>query len=266
MLTMVHYHSYWIRISPAADPHRLRSQGGQLSNAWMSVIPHRALRTDIEDSDYRLLLRWWMGLPILPTGRTLPACPLCGDPVDAFGDHFVCCEKNGITQRHHALRDAIFDVLARGAIPAAKEVVSAHRNRPADILLVAWERGRDVAVDVTVTHPLAPSCYPLVLQRVGQHCRRAETNKVTAEAEMCREVGWGFMPAAFTPWGGSGPTARSLLYEIGRLATAALEGWPKQRRLREIQETISLTLARATVRQLRLRNRVQDACVDDDDA
>ena len=161
----------------ARDMARLRSQDGPVANGWMSVLPSKALRTDIPDVDFRMLLRWWLGLPLLPTGCTLPGCPLCEEPVDPFGDHFVCCSKNGLTRRHNALRDAIFDVLMQSAIPAAKEVTSRNRRRPADILLVAWERGRDVAVDLTVTHPLSLSAHPIVVDNVQRHCRRAETAK-----------------------------------------------------------------------------------------
>ena len=86
---------------------------------------------------------------------------------------------------------------------------------------------------------------------------------MAAEGDLCRQSGWGFTPAAFTPWGGAGPSARAILHEVGRRATAALAGWPKERRLREIYEGISLTLAREVARQLSLRNRVQDACTGD---
>ena len=226
----------------------------------MSVLPSRALRTDINDADYRLLLRWWLGLPILPIGLTLPGCPLCSEPVDPFGDHFVCCGYNGSTRRHNALRDAIFDVLVASAIPCAKEVSCGTRQRPADVLLLAWERGRDVAVDLTVTHPLGLAHHPIVVKNAARHCQRAEANKASAEGDLCRRAGWGFAPAAFSPWGGAGPTARALLHEVGRRATAHLTGWTKQRLLREIHEGLSLTLAREVVRQLTLRNRVQDAC------
>ena len=119
---------------------RLRSQEGPIANGWMSVLPSRALRTDIPDVDYRVLLRWWLGLPLLPTGCTLPGCPMCGKPVDPSGDQFVCCMRNGPSRRHNALRDAIFNALVQSAIPAAKEVTSGNRKRPADILLFAWER------------------------------------------------------------------------------------------------------------------------------
>ena len=251
------------KVGSARDMARLQCQGGAISNGWMSVLPSRALRTDIHDADYRLLLRWWLGLPLLPVGRTLPGCPLCGEPVDPFGDHFVCCKQNGSTRRHNALRDAIFDVLVSASIPSAKEVTCGTRQRPADILLLAWERGRDVAVDLTVTHPLGLSQHPIVVQNAARHCARAEAAKKEAEGDLCRRAGWGFTPAAFTPWGGSGPTARALLHEVGRRATNNLAGWPKQRRLREIHEGLSLTLAREVVRQLNLRNLVQDACTGD---
>ena len=259
----VEQHSRLCKTGTARDMARLQCQRGPVANGWMSVLPSRAMRTDINDADYRLLLRWWLGLPILPVGQTLPGCPLCGDAVDPFGDHLVCCEKNGNARRHNALRDAFFDVLVASAIPSAKEVACGGQQRPADILLLTWERGRDVAVDFTVTHPLGLSQHPLIVKNVARHCQRAEAAKTAAEGDLCQRAGWGFAPAAFTPWGGSGPTARALLHEVGRRATAHLAGWPKQRRLREIHEGLSLTLAREVVRQLSLRNRVQDACIGD---
>ena len=68
--------------------------------------PNKAHRTEIPDTEFRLLLRWWLGLPLLPVGATLPGCPLCRGSIDPFGDHFVCCEQNGCTQRHNAFRNA----------------------------------------------------------------------------------------------------------------------------------------------------------------
>jgi hypothetical protein len=246
------------QLGTARDMARLQCQGGPVANGWMSVLPSRALRTDISDPDYRLLLRWWLGLPILPTGRTLPGCPMCAEPVDPFGDHFVCCDKAGSTRRHNALRDALFDTLIGSNICAAKEVSCNGRHRPADILLIAWERGRDVAVDLTVTHPLGLSQHPLNVRNAARHCQRAEAAKTQAEGDLCLRAGWGFLPMAFSPWGGAGPHARALLHEFGKRATAHLAGWPKLRRLREINENLSLTLAREVVRQVSLRNRVQD--------
>ena len=118
-------------------------------------------------------------------------------------------------------------------------------------------------MDLTISHPLGLGEHPIVVQRAASHCQGKEREKSADEAELCRRVGWGFTPAAFSPWGGCGPSARALLHEVGRRATADLEGWPKLRRLRELHENLSLTLAREVARQLSLRNRVQDACTGD---
>jgi hypothetical protein len=87
------------------------------------------------------------------------------------------------------------DVLVQAAIPAAKEQTSGGRRRPTDILLVAWERGHDVAVDLTVTRPLGLASHPIVVKSAKQHCRRAEEAKTAAEGDLCRQAGWGFVPA-----------------------------------------------------------------------
>ena len=120
-----------------------------------------------------------------------------------------------------------------------------------------------MAVDITITQPLGLTSHPIVVSNAARHCQRAELAKTHAEGDLCVRAGWGFAAAAFTPWGGSGPTARALLHEVGKRVTAHLEGWPKQRRLREINESLSLTLARQVAGQLSLRNRVQDACTGD---
>ena len=121
----------------------------------------------------------------------------------------------------------------------------------------------DVAVNFTVTHPLGLSQHPLIVKNVARHCQRAEAAKTAAEGDLCQRAGWGFAPAAFTPWGGSGPTPPCTSARGGPPGHAHLRGWPKQRRLREIHEGLSLTLAREVVRQLSLMNRVHDACIGD---
>jgi len=65
--------------------------------------------TDIPDSEFQLLLRRWLGLPILQQGRALPKCPMCKDTLDPHRDHFVCCE-----------RDAFFVVCAQHNVAVAK--------------------------------------------------------------------------------------------------------------------------------------------------
>ena len=61
----------------ARDRVRLACQKGMVDTGWLHTLPNKARGTIFSDTEYRLLLRWWLGMPILPTGVTLPGCPLC---------------------------------------------------------------------------------------------------------------------------------------------------------------------------------------------
>ncbi len=120
--------------------------------------------------EFRLLLRCWIGLPILPTGVTLPECPLCRESVDPFGDHLVCCEQNGCAARNNAFRNAFFAVCVQHGIVVEKEPECLAGKRTADVLLLLWTRGQHVAVDFVCTHPAVPAQYPLEGARRAKHC------------------------------------------------------------------------------------------------
>ena len=135
-------------------------------------------------------------------------------------------------------------------------------ERPADILLIGWDRGRDVAIDIKVSHPLGLSHHPLSLEKVKKHLPEAEVAKRSKEGSQCLNVGWGFHPAAMSPWGGMGPGFKSLWFEISKKLSPDLRGWPGQQALREQAAGLSLTMARATAKQLWLRCKIADQCAD----
>ena len=243
----------------ARDQVRLANQEGPLANGWISIIPSHANHTILPDTDFRSLCRFWLGLPLLPEGITLPECPLCHESLDPYGDHFVTCRKNGSTRRHNALRDAWVQVLLVANVPHIKEVPTNDGDIPADILLVAWDKGRDVAVDFTICSPCTLDNYPLSPERARRHLAKIEAEKTALQKEMCEQMGWGHHPAGYSPWGGQGAHARSLLYEVLRRATADLVGWPKAQRLAELRQNLALTLAREVARQLAVRCQVIDA-------
>ena len=253
------------------DVTRLLSQEGPFSSAWLCAVPGKNGQDGLSDVDFRSLCRFWLGLPLLPVGRCLPPCPACGEALYPYGDHLVGCRKNLVVPRHHALRDHLCDVLQRAGLRYAKEVVIPSGGgrispfaleRPADILLLGWDRGRDVAVDLTFSHPQNLSCHPLSLEKAKRHLSDVERAKVDKEGGQCTSAGWGFHPAAFSPWGGMGPGAKSLWYEVAKKLAPDLQGWPKHRLLRDTVEGISLCIARATARQLGLRCKIANQCED----
>jgi len=218
---------------PARDRTRRVCQKGPVATGWLRALPNKALKTDIQDTDFRLLLRWWLGLPILPVGLQLPGCPLCKGSIDPYGDHFVCCEHNRCTQRHNAFRDAFHAMCSRYGIAVEKEAECLAGRRSADILLRHWSRGQHVALDLVCTHSAGPAQHPLVAENAARHCNQAEAQKVRNDGPPCEDKGWGFSPFALTTWGGLGSPAKAVLQEVTQRATADLQGWPKTKALLE---------------------------------
>ena len=230
------------------------------SGHWVAPgAPKRALGSVIPDTDFRSLCRWWLGMPLLPEGVTLPPCPLCQAPLDPFGDHFVVCKWNGLTRRHNALRDEWARVLSQAHIPWRKEIPTTGGDRPDDLLLVGFTKGKDMSLDITIMSPTALGEYPLCPTKAKRMLAAAETAKTAKEAESCSRMGWSHHPAAYSTWGGQGPAATAFMAEILRRATGDLEGWPKIKRIMEIRQGLSVTLAKQLGQQLGLRCQVLEA-------
>jgi hypothetical protein len=104
-----------------ADSVRFACQSLPHAMAWAAVTPAVAKGTLISAGDFRNLLRFHLGVklfsppldaPSLPA-YALPRCPRCSVSMDEAGHHLVCCHKNGITQRHGMVEDALFRLVTR---------------------------------------------------------------------------------------------------------------------------------------------------------
>ena len=94
---------------------------------------------------------------------------ICGETADVFGDHMVCCHRNNFYGRHYAVQEAFATMDLSGGQPFVQEApmkkqlagTQGAAIRPADLLLRAWQEGKDLAVDVTTVHPLQVAQVPL---------------------------------------------------------------------------------------------------------
>ena len=116
-----------------------------------------------------------------------------------------------------------------------------------------------MAVDFVCSHPAGLSQHPLVVGNAKRHCNIVEARKMQSDGPPCEAKGWGFSPFGLSTWGGLGSSAKAVLFEVGKRATADLQGWPKTRALLEIREGLSVTLMREVARQLSLKGRVEEA-------
>ena len=114
-------------------------------------------------------------------------------------------------------------------------------------------------MDFVCTHPAGVAEHPLTAENAAGHLNRAEAKKLADDGPPCQQKGWGFSPFALSTWGGMGSSAKVVLYEVTKRATADLQGWAKTKALMEIREELSVTVMREVARQLAVKGRVQDA-------
>ncbi|KAL6542957.1 hypothetical protein OROHE_010477 [Orobanche hederae] len=107
-----------------------------------------------------------------------------------------------IKHRHNLVRDTLLDVYFRSGIFAGKKVDIGLRDgsdkplRPADLLLYAWDRGRDVCVDLTGSSPLTRSG---MLDFVsGQVVAEAAKRKCVKYRDLCAAKRYGFLHFSFS--------------------------------------------------------------------
>ena len=89
---------------------------------WLNIVPCSALGLHLMDCEFRLCLKYWLGLQMFEDGARCPVCHVVADP---FGDHHVGCGGNADRiARHNALRDAIFSAAQSAALAPRMEVSS----------------------------------------------------------------------------------------------------------------------------------------------
>ena len=162
-----------------------------------------------------VLLKWWLGLPVL-SGADSPECPSCGEALDSFGDHLLCCRKGGFYQRHSAIVGLLWHLCRAQGLPVSLEVAVSDSLRPADLLISHWKGSAPLAVDVTVVHPLT-AAVPFHAVKTGTEApERVEQMKVAKYADTCEKCNTGFTPFALSTFGRLGPESQVLFQDLTR--------------------------------------------------
>ena len=185
---------------------------------WLNVVPSSALGLHLQDREFRLCLKYWLGLQIFEEDRR---CPVCLLVADQFGDHHVGCGGNADRIfRHNSLRDAVFSAAQSAALAPRKEVPSlipGTQNRPADVYLPCWKRGRPAALDITVISTMQQSTIQSAAEIQGHALHVAEARKFATHGASCQAAGISFIPLAIESLGGLSDTTAETLSSIGRL-------------------------------------------------
>jgi hypothetical protein len=210
-------HSTLSRTLPVRDSFRIQQLASQFGGQWLSVIPSSYLGLAFPSDVYSFLLKYRLGLPLLPTSSPHHLCSECNHAVDLIGDHYLTCVKSGHWARHNVVRDILGDYLVNHGLTVQKEVAIEGTERPADLLLPSWHSGRAACVDVTVVHAFSDSTYS------GTGIP-SSTAHVAEEAKLCkyshifqRLRQYDFIPVAIDHLGSPGPHAKSFLYQVQKV-------------------------------------------------
>ena len=195
------------------------------ASTWLSATALTPATT-IDDASYCLAARLRLGLPpqdIMP--QNCHSCrqysPVSLSLVERNEWHYLSCmEGHGATSisaRHHA----VVQQIARHARLAGAVVVVepphlfTDNNKRPDILIIL--NHKNYLIDVTITHPTAPSNIKRAQKHLGQaiHAEKLKTNKYH---ELSKEQNCTFVPFVIETYGGIAPQAQTFLNELSVFA------------------------------------------------
>ena len=121
--------------------------------------------------------------------------------------------------------------------------------RPGDVTIRRWSNGRDAAIDVTVTSPLAASNVESAAAEAGASLDKAVQRKLRDTEEACRQEGLVFIPFAVETLGGLHASAVAQVKQIAA-ALARSKGLEESEATSQLFGKVSLTLMRCNAMML----------------
>ena len=186
----------------------------------------------------------------MPPSHHGAVCPKCQGANDVFGDHAVTCNRNGVWRRHFGIQSFLCWVLSTAKVPFEREQgPEADGRRPADILLKGWQGGPDMALDLTVHHPLGLGDQ-LTLDAARASMKQAAEQKIRQYTSLCSDHGWQFTPMVFDTWGGIHGTGATLWKAIGFAVTTGLPDHLRNLRRYALNRALSVKVALEVAAQL----------------
>ena len=161
-------------------------------------------------------------------------------------NYLGCRKHNERIARHDQLRDVLYEAASSAALAPIREaphLLPGSVARPGDLLIRRWVDGKDGAIDVTVTGPLAQSNVASASAAAGGALEKAFKRKVDGAAQACQEQGISFLPVAVETLGGFHKVAVEQTQRIGA-ALSRHQGIQENIAIKQLFQRMSLTLMR----------------------
>ena len=160
-------HKYLVDSAPnEREKQRLLRVARPHAGSFVTAVPSSEDGNDclLKPRLFRLAVAYRLGFPVL--SNEIP-CPSCTQPINVYGDHAICCAKNGdLVIRHNALRNLVYNIASHGLLKPVLEkkgiLGPTSGRRPGDVAIPDWKHHMGLAIDVAVTSPLTKRSLRLV--------------------------------------------------------------------------------------------------------
>ena len=145
-------------------------------------------------------------------------CCFCHNIMDVKGYHMAICKTGGhVVRRHNALRDLIYSHCQKAAWNPQLEVRLEHAtDLIPDIIIPTGNNGKPIALDITVTHPLAAHNIKRASKLLDASNISAEKDKMDKYNLKCSQADIKFIPIAVEHFGRWGPAAMSFFEKLAK--------------------------------------------------
>jgi ubiquitin carboxyl-terminal hydrolase 44/49 len=220
---------------------------------WLLAPPIPGLGLSLRSENFRAALKFRLGLPLFEPGLQCPATSkagvVCGEELDVFGDHALCCHF-GTSRlfRHNHVRDILGHSAKAAGLSAVviekKNQITGSKKKPGDITVQQYHRGfSSTAFDVTVAHPLQKKHIDVALGEAGVAAQEAHDRKLQKALSECKEEGLEFVPLAWESTGGATETVHETIRHWTNLESAR-GGYPVATIRQNLYSQVSCCLQR----------------------
>jgi len=232
---------------------RLNSLSMPYSGNFLNATPNSMWNLTFSNEEFSSLVRYRLGINVFDASTFPGECPRCFQRQDASGDHCVICRKGTLHGRHNAIVSTLHHLAQQGAFAPQKEppyLINNSEARPADVYIPVWTGGQPVAIDVSVTSPLADSYILKASKDIGAAASIRADMKREKYSAICTEHGMQFTPFVLETFGGFDKDAIEIISKLSRAIASRCSLAPgeiKMRSLHKISHTIQKVIASSFV-------------------
>ena len=196
-----------------------------MSGGWLLCIPKdKSSIMSPEVFRTSCLLRLGLPLPSIPS-----FCYGCHDRTDSLGTHLFSCAyyRQLLTHRHDAIIQDLKELASQAGVNARDKHLTIFRitdetdgQRPDLLLEGQGKNGRDLLLDITVSHPTCNSYVGRACKERGHTIKKRRQEKNNKYLKKCEDQGACFSPLALESFG---LAAKEMLDLISNLVKKASE-------------------------------------------